>query len=167
MIVSLLLAMDKNRGIGFENKLPWHLPRDMKFFKEKTTGHFMVMGRKTFDSLGKPLPNRTSIIITRQKEYQSGYENVVVVHSLEEALTYCASKKQEEVFIVGGGEIFKQTLEKKLANKIYLTEVYGDFEADVFFPEIRMEEWLLVSKEEFKADEKNKYDCSFLEYIRR
>lgn len=131
-MISLVVAMSENRVIGVENRLPWHIPEDLKRFKKITSGHPIVMGRKTFESIGRPLPNRTNIVITRQKDYR--VEGVVTVFSLEEALEWAGrSPGSDEIFVIGGGEIFSQILPR--AGRIYLTEVEWPFEGDAFFPE--------------------------------
>ena len=161
MIKSFVVAVSNNNVIGKDNKLPWHLPEDLKFFKRLTTGHHIIMGRKTFESFGKPLPDRTSVVITRQKKYHP--EGCVVVHSLEEALKIASDEK--EAFIIGGAEIFKQAM--PIADRIYLTRIKENFEGDTFFPELNKEEWLLKEKQDFEPDEKNKYAYSFHIYERK
>ena len=149
--------MSENRVIGNNNELIWKLSSDLKRFKELTTGHPVVMGRKTYESIGKPLPNRRNIIITRNLEYEvNGCE---VVSSLEEALLLT----NNDCFIIGGGEIYKQSLE--VADKIYLTLVHKDFEGDTTFPELG-KEWATIDTKDFDADEKNEYNYSFIEYDR-
>ena len=161
MIKSFVVAVSNNNVIGKDNKLPWHLPADLKFFKRLTTGHHIIMGRKTFESFGKPLPDRTSVVITRQKKYHP--EGCVVVHSLEEALKIASDEK--EALIIGGAEIFKQAM--PIADRIYLTRIKENFEGDTFFPELNKEEWILKEKKDFEPDEKNKYAYSFCIYERK
>lgn len=135
MIVSQISAMAKNRVIGLNNNLPWNLPEDMKFFREKTKGHIMIMGRKTFESLGTPLPGRFHIIITRQKDYKYEHPHVLVVDSLESAIGAAQnllSTWPAEVFIIGGGEIYKESL--SVTNKIYLTIIDREFQGDAYYP---------------------------------
>src|SRR5688572_14242565 len=156
-MIALVVAMAENRVIGKENKLIWHLPADLKFFKNLTTGHPIIMGRKTFESIGKPLPNRTNIVITRQQDFEA--EGCLVAHSLSEALMM-AQQMDSDVFIIGGAEIYKQAM--FLADTIYLTEVHHSFEGDTFFPEIDSVLWEETSREEYKADEKNAYDFAFV-----
>ncbi len=162
MSLSLIVAIANNRVIGNNNQLPWHLPADLKYFKSITIGHPIIMGRKTFESIGggKPLPGRTSIIITHQLGYKA--EGCTVVHSLQEAIN--CSKHDAEAFIIGGAEIFKQGLE--LADKLYLTKIHHDFNGDTFFPSINLNQWKLISCKEYDTDEKNKYPYSFLVYER-
>ena len=156
-MVKIIVAMSKNRVIGNNNELIWKLSSDLKRFKELTTGHPVVMGRKTYESISRPLPNRRNIIITRNSEYE--VEGCEVVSSLEEALLLSAN----DCFIIGGGEIYKQSLE--LADKIYLTLVHKDFEGDTQFPELG-KEWATIDTKDFDADDKNDYDYSFIEYDR-
>ena len=155
MIVSDVVAISENHVIGKDNKLLWYLPNDLKHFKEITTGHTIIMGRKTYESVGKPLPKRRNIIITRQDITIEGCE---VVNSIEAALALCAG--EEEVFIVGGAEIYK--LAMPLTNRIYLTIVHKQFDGDSFFPEINKQEWKEVSREDHQPDEKNSLPYSFI-----
>lgn len=160
MIVSAIVAVSTNNAIGKNNQLLWHLPADLKHFKQITTGHTVIMGRKTFDSVGKPLPNRRNIIVTRQTIQIEGCE---IVSSVEAALALCAD--EEEVFIVGGAEIYR--LAMPLTNRIYLTRVHKEFEADTFFPEIDENDWKITSQEDFDADEKNNIPYSYITLDRR
>ena len=155
MTVSIVVAISENHAIGKGNKLLWHLPKDLKHFKEITSGHTVIMGRKTYESVGKPLPNRRNIIITRQDITIDGCE---VVNSIEAALGLC--KTEEEVFIVGGAEIYKQSMH--LTDRIYLTIVHETFEADSFFPEIDKRIWKEVHHEDHEPDEKNSLSFSFI-----
>jgi dihydrofolate reductase len=161
MIISIIVAVAENNVIGNDNKLIWHLPKDLKHFKETTTGHYIIQGRKTFESFGKPLPNRTTVIVTRNKNYKA--EGCIVVNSLQEALDIAINEK--EVFIIGGGEIYKQAM--PIADRIYLTKVHQSFEGDTFFPEINMKEWTELNRQDFEPDEKNKYPFSILTLERR
>ena len=159
-MISIIVAIGKNNEIGKGNALLWHMPADMKYFRETTRGHTVVMGRKTFESMDRPLPNRKNIVITRDKEYKR--EGIEVVHSLEEALALLKGSK-EEIFIIGGAEIYKQAI--NLADKLYITHIDGeDKEADTFFPEIIPIVWNEVSHEEHEADEKNPHNYIFLVY---
>ncbi|MFY0603082.1 MAG: dihydrofolate reductase [Flavobacteriaceae bacterium] len=162
-MITIIAAIGMRNELGKDNDLIWHLPADLKRFKKITTGNYIIMGRNTFESIGKPLPNRTSVIITRNMTYRQ--PGCLVVHSIEEALE--VSKNQHEVFIIGGAEIYRQCIEKGLADKLDITQVHQEFEADVYFPEIKEESWELISKEDFKADEKNKHDYSFLSYKKK
>ncbi|MDB4927060.1 dihydrofolate reductase [Mucilaginibacter sp.] len=155
MIVSIVVAISENHAIGKDNKLLWHLPKDLKHFKEITTGGTVIMGRKTYDSVGRPLPNRRNIVITRQPITIEGCE---VVNSIDAALALCAD--EAEVFIVGGAEIYKQAMH--LTDKIYLTIVHADFEADTYFPEIKADIWKETERQDHEPDEKNTLPYSFV-----
>jgi dihydrofolate reductase len=157
MRVSLLVASSENNVIGKDNGLPWHLPNDLKYFKNLTWGLPILMGRKTFDSIGKVLPGRKNIVITRNRDWQQ--HGVDVVHSLEEAVSKADGYGAKEIFVIGGAEIFKTGLSK--ADRLYLTRIHQTVEGDVFFPELDMEEWHLISSRFCTADEKNTYDHSF------
>jgi len=146
MIISLIAAMDRNRVIGKNNSLPWKLPEDMKRFRELTQGKPVVMGRKTFESIGKALPNRKNIIITHDKNYR--IEKCIVVHSANEALK--AAEGNVEIMIIGGGQIFREFLPK--ADKIYLTIIDENFEGDAFFPEYNQKEWKEINREIHKNE---------------
>ncbi|TMM32311.1 dihydrofolate reductase [Polaribacter aestuariivivens] len=159
-MITVIAAIAKNNALGKNNDLIWHLPADLKRFKKITTGHYILMGRNTFESIGKPLPNRTTVIITRNKNYFK--DGCLIAHSLEEALEL--AKEEEKIFIIGGAQIYKETIEKDLADQLDITIVHKSFEADVYFPEINPKVWKIISKEDFKADEKNKYDYSFVSY---
>ncbi len=163
MIKIIMVAKASNNVIGKDNDLIWHLPADLKFFKQTTKGHTLIMGRKTFESLGNPLPHRDSWIITRNEDYQS--EGITVFHSLESALEAGEKKGLETVFLLGGGEIYRQSMD--VADKMIITEVHHEFEGDTYFPEIDHDRWKEVSREEFAADEKNKYDYAFVHYERK
>jgi|SRR6185312_5599311 len=155
MTISAIVAISENRAIGKNNQLLWHLPGDLKHFKEITSGHTIIMGRKTFDSVGKPLPNRRNIVVTRQPITIPGCE---VASSIGAALELC--KGEGEVFIGGGAEIYKTAMH--LTNRIYLTIVHKTFDADTFFPEINMNEWTEISRDDHRADEKNPIPYSFI-----
>lgn len=163
MIVSLLLAASENNVIGKNNRLPWHLPDDLKYFKNLTWGLPILMGRKTFDSIGKPLPGRKSIVITRDQDWQ--HEGVVVVHAIDDAIKMAESFGAKEIFVIGGAQIFNTTL--PAANRIYLTRIHQQFDGDVFFPEISESEWELVSSRFLAADEKNVYDHTYQVWERK
>lgn len=157
----MIAAAAENRALGKDNQLVWHLPNDFKRFKSLTTGHYIIMGRKTFESFPKPLPNRTHVIITRQKGYEA--EGCIIVNSIEKAIEICP--KNEESFIIGGGEIYNLSL--PFADKIELTVVHHTFEADAFFPEINKNEWELTNSEFQTKDEKHLYDFTFETYIKK
>jgi dihydrofolate reductase len=154
------VAIGENHAIGKNNQLLWHMPADLKHFKQTTSGHTVIMGRKTFDSVGKPLPNRRNIVITRQNITIEGCQ---VVKSIDEALEL--SKGEDEVFIVGGAEIYKLSMSK--TDKIYLTIIHHSFDADAFFPEINYNEWKETERRDFQPDEKNKFPYSFITLARR
>ncbi|WP_276346514.1 dihydrofolate reductase [Daejeonella sp. JGW-45] len=158
MTISLIVAVDENNGIGKDNQLPWHLPADLKHFKTLTTGHPILMGRKTFESIGKALPNRRNIVISRQEGYTA--EGADAVSSLQEAFLLCEG--EEEVFIIGGAQIFEHSL--SLADVIYLTVIHHRFDADTFFPKIDKKAWKEVESSSHQPDEKNKYSYTFIKY---
>ena len=161
-MLSIIVATAKNNAIGKNNQLLWHMPGDLKFFRKTTSGHTVIMGRKTFESVGQALPKRRNIVITRQQGYQA--EGIEVVNSLEDALALCATDT-EEIFIVGGAQIYEQAL--PLCDKLYLTLIHHEFtEADTFFPTINDQEWQLEEVEHHENDEKNPYDYSFMVYTK-
>ena len=160
MIISIVVAIAENHAIGKDNKLLWYLPNDLKHFKTITSGHTVIMGRKTYDSVGKPLPNRRNIVVTRRHIDIHGCE---VVNSLEAAVDLC--KTEEEVFIVGGAEIYRQAM--AITNKIYLTIVHQNFEGDTYFPDIDKNIWIETERENHDPDEKNKLSYSFITLERR
>ena len=161
-MITLIAAIAKNNALGKDNDLIWHLPADLKRFKKVTTGHPILMGRNTFESIGKPLPNRTSIIITRNNNYF--VDGCLIANSIEQAIELTEGK---DAFIIGGAQIYKDALEQDLVDRLDITLLHHEFEADAFFPEINMEIWKEVAREDFKADEKNKYDYSFVSYEKR
>jgi len=163
MIKSIIAAKSNNNVIGKDNDLVWHMPADLKFFKNKTKGHWVIMGRKTFESMDGPLPNRTHIIITRQPDYQA--EGCYIVNSVEDAFRIAREQQLEQVFILGGAEIYALSMDK--ADQMYITEIKSTFEGDTFFPEIDMTYWKEVNREEHDADEKNPYPYAFVEYRKR
>lgn len=157
MITSLVVAASTNNVIGKDNKLLWSLPNDMKFFKNSTWGMPVVMGRKTFESLGKALNGRTNIVITRQADFTA--EGVKVVGSLDEAMLAAADADAKEIYVIGGGEIYKQAL--PIAHRVYITRVHTVIDGDTFFPELKSTDWKLLSRLDFKADAKHAFDYSF------
>jgi len=164
--VSIIVAVAQNQAIGKNNDLLWHLPVDMAFFKEKTKGHCIITGRKNYESIPakfRPLPNRTNIVITRQTDYNGA--GAVVVSSLEDALAFAKTTQDEEIFIIGGGEIYRQAL--PLVDTIYLTRVHHSFDGDTFFPELQPSEWVETSKAHHPIDEKHAFAFDFLTYERR
>jgi len=160
---SLIVAIADNNVIGKDNDLIWYLPADLKFFKGKTTGHHIIMGRKTFESIGggRPLPNRISIIVSRQKDYKA--EGCHIAHSLEEAIAMV--ENENELFIIGGKQIYEQSMD--IVDTMYITRVHESFDGDTFFPEINYNDWELVSSNDNEPDEKNKYPYTFTEYRRK
>jgi dihydrofolate reductase len=161
MIISLIVAMDENRGIGYQNRLPWRLSADMKHFKSITMGHHLVMGRKTFQSIGRALSGRTMIVLSRQAGYASVLpEGCLTARSLEEALDLARERGETEVFVIGGAEVYRSAL--PLADRIYLTRVYATVPADVHFPEIRQEDWAPGEVRLFGADEQNQHPFSMV-----
>ena len=159
-IISLMVATGKNGVIGKKGEIPWHLPADFEYFKEKTHGHAIIMGDKTHDSIGRVLPERKNIVLTLDKKYQPK-EGAIVAYSIEEALNLAGDG---EIFIVGGGQIYRLFFPK--ADRIYLTKVCGKFTGDTFFPEIKPSEWKLISKKRRKKDKKNKYSMVWKVYQR-
>ena len=157
MIISIIVAMDRKRGIGIDNKLPWRLPADLKRFRELTMGHHIIVGRKTFESIGRPLPGRQTIIVTRDRNYHG--EGCLVVHSVEEAISLARSHGESEVFVCGGSEIYERSL--PMAERIYLTLVDSDVVADTFFPDWNEHEWAEQESSYFAADEQNQYPVVF------
>lgn len=158
MQVSLIVAMDSNRGIGKNNDLMWHLPADMNFFKETTKNQIVVMGRKNYDSIPekyRPLPNRLNVILTRNKDFKA--ENCLVFNSLNDCLDHFKDEKERKVFIIGGGEIYKMALDSGRLNEMYITYVNGVFDADTFFPQFNESEWEIQVLDEQSIDEKHKY----------
>jgi len=160
--LTMIVAAAKNDAIGKGNQLIWHLSDDLKRFKSLTNGHHIIMGRKTFESFPKPLPNRTHIVITRQPDYKAP-DGVIVVHSLEDAID--AARNDVQPFIIGGGEIYKQAM--SLADKIELTRVHENFEADAFFPKIDSNIWKETANTFHKKDENHEYEFSFITYVRK
>lgn len=160
-MITMIAAAAENNELGKDNKIIWHLPDDFKRFKLITSGHHIIMGRKTFESFPKPLPNRTHIVITRKENYQPS--GCIVVNSMQEALDYC--KQEENIFIIGGGEIY--ALGMPLSDKIELTRVHHAFDADAYFPVINAEEWLLSKSETHTKDENHKYEFTYETYLKK
>lgn len=166
MNVSMIAAMGKNRVIGKDNDLPWHLPDDFKYFQETTKGHFVIMGRKNWESLPhkfQPLPGRTNLVITHRNDYQAG--GALVFNTLEAALRLARDKSEREAFIIGGGEVYRMGLPH--ADTIYLTEIDGEFEGAVTFPEFSEEDWTEVSRHHHKIDDRHAFSFDFVIYKRR
>lgn len=157
MKINLLVAVGAGNVIGLHNKLPWHLPADLKYFKNLTWGMPVVMGRKTFDSLGKPLPGRNNVVVTRNRAWH--FENVLVAASLPEAITLAAQSGSRELFVIGGAQIFTEAL--SIAQRLYITRIHHAFDGDAFFPEVPESDWQLVKQLPYQPDEKNKYAYTF------
>lgn len=158
-MTTIVVAMGEKNGIGADNQLLWHLPKDLKHFKDLTSGHPIIMGRKTYESIGKALPNRTNIVISRKKNWFE--EGILIVGSIKEAVKF-AKKIDENVFIIGGGNIYEQTME--IADKLEVTLVKAELKADTFFPKIDPKIWKLTEEVFHEKDEKNEYDFSFQTY---
>lgn len=163
MKISIIVAKAKNDVIGRDNQLVWKLSSDLKLFKKLTTGHHILMGRKTYESVGRPLPNRTSVVITRNKDF-SLPEGHLVAYSLEEAIQVCIGRHLDQVFIIGGAEIYKQAM--KFADELLVTQVDAYPEGDVFFPKIDPKIWQMVSSEHYEKDQNNQYSFDFVVYKR-
>lgn len=161
--ITMIAAAGENNALGKDNDLLWHLPDDFKRFKELTTGHCIIMGRKTFESFPKPLPNRTHIIITRDTNYKVDHPDCEVVHTFEDAIRLTSA--DEHPFIIGGGEIYTQG--EKFAHKLEITRVHEAFEADTFFPLVDEKLWQLIASEYHPKDERHKYDFTYLTYERK
>jgi len=162
-MIVLMAAMGRNRELGFGNKLPWHLPDDLKRFKEITRGHSIIMGRKTYESIGKALPERKNIVVTRNAGYQA--PGAVVVGSIEEAFKEAGNGGDEDVFVIGGGEIYKLAL--PYADRMYLTFVDAEIPADTYFPEFNENEWRVTDAVPHEADEKHAHRFVFKTYEKR
>ena len=162
MKIAMIAAVAENNAIGINNKMPWYLPGDLRYFKAITMGKAIIMGRKTFDSLRKPLPGRTNIVITRDQNWQ--HDGVKVVHSLDEALTLAEDialiNGNDEVMVIGGAQIYEQALDK--ADRLYLTRVYQSFEGDAFFPEIDENEWLETARQDMQSEDEDPLTFSYL-----
>lgn len=158
MRISIIAAIGSNKEIGKDNRLLWRLPADMKFFKETTSGHPVITGRRNYESIPeafRPLPNRANIVVTHQKDYSA--PGAVVVHSLEDAIEHAAQLHMEEIFIIGGGKIYAEAIEKNLANRMYITHVDADFEADTFFPGWNAANWSVKTISQHPADDRHAY----------
>jgi dihydrofolate reductase len=162
MKLSIIVATSLNHAIGKDNKLLWHLPADLNFFKNATMGCPVVMGRKTFQSIGRVLPGRKNVVITNNKEFNNGIFDIEVVSSLDSAIENL--KNENEVFIIGGGEIYRQSIDR--VDNIYITTVNTVIDGDVYFPEIDLDKFKLVWESEHKSDQMNKFDCLFRKYVR-
>lgn len=164
-MLSIIVAIAaSNNAIGKDNSLLWHISEDLKRFKEITSNHKILMGRKTFESLPGILPNREHIILTRDKNFNVDSDKVTIINNIEDAIKYYKDSN-EEIFIIGGGEIYKEFL--PFANKLYLTKVYKDFDADTFFPQINLDEWKVIHTSETKIDEKSGLNFEFIDLLRK
>lgn len=161
MNISIIAAMAENRVIGLSNKMPWHLPADLKHFKALTVGKSIIMGRNTFESIGKALPQRRNIVVTRNPDYQA--EGCDIAHSLDDALTLCAN--EAEIMIIGGAQLYQQCL--PIATRMYLTIIHHRFEGDTYFPEFDKNHWQVAHHEKHDPDTKNPYNYTFLTYQKR
>lgn len=163
-MISFLVAMDKNHVIGYKNDLPWSLPLDLQYFKEVTMGHTMIMGRKTFDSIGRVLPGRKSVVLTRQKNIDLP-EEVDIIHDVNDIIKMHEKNPEEELFVIGGGELFKLIFPK--ADRLYITLIDHEFKGDTYFPTFDESEWELVKNEKGIKNEENPYDYYFMLYERK
>lgn len=163
MKISIIVAVSENNVIGKDGSIPWHIPQDLKHFKDLTMGHHVIMGRKTHESIGKPLPGRTNIILSRDLTYKS--EGAITVESIDEAISLARSQNDSEIFIIGGEEIFKLAL--PYADRIYLTNVHGKFGGDAFFPKLDPIKWQQVSCEVHLRDQQNPYPFDFCTYEKK
>ena len=164
MKLALIAAMAQNRVVGIDNKLPWHLPEDLKYFKRITTGKAVIMGRKTYESIGRPLPNRTNIVITRSTEFSA--PGIEVVNSLDAAIELAENvsliNAVDEVMVIGGAQIYEAALPQ--ADRLYLTHVHANVEGDAYFPDVDMSQWKELGREDYDASETNPYNYSFVVY---
>jgi|SRR6266850_4336027 len=166
MIISFIAALSKNRVIGKKNDLPWHLPDDMKYFMQTTKAHYVIMGRKNYDSIPekfRPLPNRTNVVVTRQKNFKA--TGCVVVHSLEDGIEQARKGNEQEVFIIGGAEIFEHGF--RFSQRLYLTEIDAEVDGDTYFPEWNAAEWREISRRHHTADARHAFDFDFAVYERK
>lgn len=163
MLISIIVAVSKNGAIGKDNQLLWRLPEDLKRFKKLTLGHPIIMGRKTFDSIGKPLPGRKSIVITRNPDFQ--FDDVIVVNSVNEALSEAKKLHSEEAFIIGGGEVYKLAL--SLADKLYITEVETEIDGDTYFKIDQPENWVVTERTVHQADDRHDFGYNFVNYEKK
>ena len=167
MKVALIAAFAQNLVVGVNNALPWHLPEDLKYFKRTTSGKAIVMGRKTYESIGRPLPNRTNIVVSRNPDFSA--DGVVVVDSLEAAIKHAEAVNTingvDEVMIIGGAAIYEAAL--PLADRLYLTHVHASVEGDAHFPSVDLSQWLEMTRDDFQKDESNPYDYSFVVYDKK
>jgi len=167
MKVALIVAIDGQRGIGKNNDLMWHLPEDMKFFKETTSQHIVVLGRKNYESIPekyRPLPNRENAVLTRNKSYEADGANIF--YSLEDCLKYYANEEERTIFIIGGGEIYRQALELNVVDEMYITHIDKNYHADTFFPELDLEDWESEIILTHPKDEKHEASFKIVKYVK-
>lgn len=165
MIVSLIVAVAENSAIGFNNDLIWHLPNDMKYFKETTLNHHIITGRKNYISIPekyRPLASRTNIVLTHNSDFKA--DNCFIKHTLESAISFAKENGETEVFIIGGGQIYQEALSKKLIDRMYITYVHETFDADTFFPDYDLTDWKITKEEKHQTDEKHKHSYTFVVY---
>lgn len=167
MKISIITARSKNGVIGSNNSLPWRMPSDLRFFKQTTIGHYILVGRKTYETFTVPLPDRPAFVLTTKSDYEPNYKEDQTINSLEEGIKKAKEQNENELFIIGGGEIYKQVLDKNLATHMYITEIDAIVEGDTFFPDFEEEEWNIIRKDSFAAGEKNDYDYSFVLYEKK
>lgn len=163
MLISHIVAISKNHVIGKNNQLPWHLPADTKYFRDKTLGHVVIMGRKNYEAEGKPLKDRTNIIITRNKNFQA--ENCLIARSLNQAISIAKPIEKEEIFIIGGGQVYKESL--SVVDRLYVTIIDIEIEGDVYYPKIDLNIWKPVSKRNYLADQSNHYNHTYYIFERK
>jgi dihydrofolate reductase len=163
MIISAIVAIDKNNVIGKDNQIPWYLPADLQYFKKITLNHHILMGRNCFLSIGKPLPKRTNIVITRNPFFLA--TGVVIKHNIQEAIAFAKENNETELFIIGGGEIYNQTI--SLIHKLYITEVELETDGEINFPKLDANTWSLISEEKHLKDDKNEYNYTFKTYLKK
>ena len=162
-MIALIVAMDRNRVIGYHNDMPWHLPNDLAHFKKTTTGHTILMGRRTFDSIGRPLPNRKNVVLTRSKDLQLP-DGVQVIHDLQFVLDWKTNYPNEKLFIIGGAHLYEQTL--PYVDRMYITKIDAAFPGDTYFPAFSEKDWMLLCQRNGKLDENNRYPHQFFIYER-
>lgn len=166
-MTALVVAMAENSVIGEQGKIPWKLSDDLRFFKNLTENHVIIMGRKTFESLPKKLPNRVHIVVSRNKKYDIEDEDCYVVTCLDEALDFAKTFLGKKVFVIGGGEIYEQAIAKKLIDTIFITQVKAQPQGDTYFPQIKWDNWQEVDRRHFYKNEKNQYDFDIVEFKRK
>ncbi|KGP71117.1 dihydrofolate reductase [Pontibacillus yanchengensis] len=162
-MISFLVAMGRNRVIGKDNDLPWRLPEDLKFFKQVSMGKTIIMGRKTFESMNGPLPGRTNVVVTRNKDYEK--EGCTVIHGIDEIYKWNEEQPEKEWLVIGGSHLFEQVINE--ADRMYITWIDEEFDGDTYFPEFDEKNWILTQNEKGKKDEKNPYDYYFRQYDRK